>query len=99
MIHYAKTTKELCLEWLAQHVTGYQPFSAENVIDWFAAHYPRTDPKTVHKHLEGLCINNGSHRRHHPHVRSDTDWDYLYKLGPRRYRRFDPKIDPKPVYA
>jgi hypothetical protein len=95
---YDKTTKELILDWARERLRADEAFSPEPVVAWFAARYPLLDPKTVRAHLEGMCANNGRHRRHHAHVRSDTDWDHFFKLGPSCYRRYDPSKDPKPVY-
>jgi len=99
MTIYAKTTKELVLDWAQEHLPPDGDFTREPVVSWFAEHYPRTNRGTIERHIEGMCTNTPNHRKHHPHVRSDTNWDHFFKLGPNHYRRYDPRRDPPPVYG
>ncbi len=99
MTIYAKTTKELILDWASENVRAGAPFPTEAVVAWFSIHYPLSNPKTVSMHLEGMSINNGPWRAHHQHIRPDTNWDHFFKLGSKMYRLYDPRSDPKPEYG
>lgn len=99
MPKYERPTNELVLYWAQEHLVGFEPFHASAVVEWFQHRYPLLSPRTVAMYLEGMSVNNGSHRRNHPHIRRSASWDCFLKIAPRTYRRYDPRIDPPPTYG
>lgn len=95
---YDKSTKELMRDWASENLVAGQVFEKSQVIQWFKEHYPNIRSNTVSLHVEGFATNNGRHRRHHNHIRSDTGWDLFFKIGPGKFRLFDPETDPAPQY-
>lgn len=98
-MHYGKTTKELVLDWAQEHLKPGVTFTAEPVVRWFADNYPLLNEKTVRMHLKGMSANNGAHRRHHPHIRSDSNWDHFIEVRAGVYRLYQPAVDPSPQYS
>ncbi len=84
--------KDMLLDW------GLPPgetFTAQRAIDWFAQHYPKLKPGSIHAHLVQASTNDRS-RLHHPATNA-TD-DVLFKVGSREYRRYDSATDPAPLH-
>ncbi|BAP89834.1 putative nuclease of the RecB family [Burkholderiales bacterium GJ-E10] len=93
---YDKPTRALLKDMLSDW--GLKPgetFAAQRAIDWFAQHYPKLKPGSIHAHLVQASTNDRS-RLHHPSTNS-TD-DLLFKVGSREYRRYDPETDPAPFH-
>ena len=98
MAIYKKTTKELMPEWIHSNLEPGKEVQTSQVVDWFAANYPKIKSNTVSMHVEGFATNNARHRSHHDHIREGTGWDLLYKVASRRFRLWDPSTDPAPMY-
>jgi hypothetical protein len=84
--------KDMLLDW------GLKPgetFTAQRAIGWFAQHYPKLKPGSIHAHLVQAATNDPS-RMHHPSTNS-TD-DLLFKVGSREYRCYDSATDPVPLH-
>ncbi len=96
---YEKPTQKLIEDFAKQTLTFDQRFCSEDVIRWFAKHYPKTKNSTIKKNIEGLSVNNPEHRCHHPHIKPDLGWDLFYKLGPNEFRLWNPEKDPAPLYG
>jgi len=93
---YDKPTRALLKEMLAEwKLKPGQTFTAQHAVDWFAKHYPKLKPGSIHAHLVQASTNDPS-RRHHP--ATNTTDDLLYKVGPREYRRYEPAVDPAPIH-
>lgn len=95
---YDKSTKELMRDWASENVLPGQVFDKNQVIQWFKEQYPNIKSNTVSMHVEGFATNNGRHRSHHSSIRPNTGWDLFFKIGPGKFRLFDPETDPAPVY-
>ena len=85
-------------EFASQMLTVDQTFVRKEAVDWFNTHYPKIKSNTVSQHLDGLSVNNGKHREHHPHIGPDKGWDLFFKLGPSTFRLWVPENDPAPEY-
>ena len=95
---YNKSTKELMRDWALANLAPGQAFEKKQVIQWFKEQYPNIKSNTVSMHVEGFATNNGRHRSHHSSIRSNSGWDLFFKIGPGKFRLFDPENDPAPVY-
>ena len=95
---YEKSTKELMKDWASSNLSPGQEFEKSSVVQWFKGQYPNIKPSTVSLHVEGFATNNARHRSHHGSIRPDTGWDLFYKIGPGKFRLFDPNTDPAPQY-
>ena len=95
---YEKTVKELMHEFAAQELRPGRVFSRKDAIRWFAEHYPKIKNNTVGLHVDGMSVNNLTHRRHSPSIKPGKDWDLFYKEGSREFRLWDPEKDPAPRY-
>ena len=93
---YDKPTRALLKDILSDwDLKPGETFAAQRAVDWFAQHYPKLKPGSIHAHLVQASTNDQS-RLHHPATNS-TD-DLLFKVGSREYRRYDPVTDPAPVH-
>ncbi len=95
---YDKSTKDLMRDWASANLEAGQVFEKQRAVQWFNDNYPNIKSNTVSMHVEGLATNNGRHRSHHPSIRSDTGWDLFFKIGPNKFRLWDPETDPSPQY-
>lgn len=93
---YDRPTKTLMLDWAKDHLKPGQVFSRNEVLGWFAKHYPKTNPRTVNMHVDVMSTNN-TVRKHH-NIRPGNGFDLFYKLGPSSFRLWDQASDPPPVY-
>jgi hypothetical protein len=94
---YDKPTKILMREFAAANLKKGQSFSKDEAVNWFRAHYPKIQPATVGMHVEAMSVNSRL-RKHHPSVRSGSQHDVFFKLGPGQYRLWEPDKDPAPTY-
>jgi hypothetical protein len=94
---YEKPTKELMHEFARQRLTPGQAFDKSDAVAWFSEHYPRIKSNTVQMHVEGMSVNS-SLRKHHPNVKPGSGHDLFFKLGPGKFRLWQPETDPAPVY-
>ena len=94
---YDRPTKSLMVDWAKANVKPNQVFSKSDVLPWFAEHYPKIKRNTVGMHLESMSINNPV-RKHHPTVKPGSGHDLFFKLGPDRYRLWNPESDGQPLY-
>ncbi len=93
---YDKPTRALLKDMLSDwDLKPGETFAAQRAVGWFAQHYPKLKPGSIHAHLVQASTNDQS-RLHHPATNS-TD-DVLFKVGSREYRRYDPATDPVPVH-
>lgn len=72
-----------------------QVFSRDEVLAWFAEHYPKVKENTVSAHLIRQSTNAPS--RVHYHAKPGDD-DLFFKLERGKLRLYDPDIDPPPIY-
>lgn len=72
-----------------------QSFTRQQAIDWFAQHYPRVRPGTVHCHLIRLSTN--AFTRLHYSAKPTED-DLFFQLDGGHFRLYDPAHDPAPIY-
>lgn len=94
---YDRPTKTLMTEWAKQHLSLGDKFGKNQVVKWFAEHYPKIKSNTVRMHVDGMSVNNII-RRHHPSIKPGTGHDLFYKLGPDLFRLWDPQSDSQPLY-
>ena len=94
---YDEPTKILMQEFAREKLKHGQVFDKKLPIAWFAQHYGKINPITVGMHVEGMSVNSRL-RKHHPSIRSGSEHDLFFKLGPGRYRLWDSKVDPQPIY-
>jgi hypothetical protein len=72
-----------------------QSFARQRAIDWFAQHYPKIKPGTVHCHLTRLSTNAPT--RLHYNAKPHED-DVFFQLDGGHFRLYDPAHDPTPIY-
>ncbi len=72
-----------------------QSFSRQQAIHWFAQHYPKIRPGTVHCHLIRLSTNAAT--RLHYNAKPQED-DVFFQLDGSHFRLYDPAHDPAPIY-
>jgi len=70
-------------------------FSRETTKNWFKEHYPKIKDGTVNAHLLRMSVNAPS-RVHHSLVKGEDD--LFYQIDSQKFRLYDPKTDPTPVY-
>jgi endonuclease len=72
-----------------------QVLSKDQVLAWFAQHYPRIKEGTISAHLIRLSTNAPS--RVHYSARPGDD-DLFFQVDGSHFRLFDPTADPTPIY-
>lgn len=95
---YSKPTKTLMLEFAKERLAPGRTFRKSDAVAWFAERYPKIKAGTVTMHVDGMSVNAGSLRKHHPTIKPGSGHDLFLKLSRDTYRLWDPKIDPAPVY-
>jgi len=85
-------------EWASKNILEKQEFSKNDAVQWFATNYPKINSGTVAMHVEVMATNNSATRRHHKSVSENGYRDLFFKIGPNRFRLYDPSADPKPWY-
>ena len=95
---YDKPTKTLMLEFAEQELSKGQTFGRQEAISWFARHYPKIKSNTVGHHVNGMSVNNGSFRQHHPNIKPGSGHDLFFKVDRSVYRLWEPENDPAPRY-
>jgi len=84
-------------EFVHEKLKPGQVFEKRDATDWFAKKYPNIRPTTVQMHVEGMAINSGA-RKHHPNIKPSSGHDLFFKVGPGKFRLWEPGTDPKPIY-
>jgi hypothetical protein len=93
MTTYAKSTVELMRQYVDEHPDQEQ-FTADEIIAWFNARWPKIKTNTVQAHLIQMSTN----------VRSRVNWpvkpkhNLFFRLGSGLFRRYRPDSDPPPIY-
>jgi hypothetical protein len=72
-----------------------ESFARKQAVDWFAQHYPKIRPGTVHCHLIRLSTN--ALTRLHYNAKPHED-DVFFQLDGSHFRLYDPSHDPSPIY-
>lgn len=65
------------------------------VHEWFRTRYPKTKRGTIDAHLSRMSTNVPV--RVHYHGKPGAD-DLFFRIDPQRFRRYDPDLDPPPIY-
>ncbi len=65
------------------------------VHDWFRSRYPKIKRGTIDAHLSRMSTNVPV--RVHYHGKPGAD-DLFFRIDPQRFRRYDPDLDPSPIY-
>lgn len=74
-----------------------QIFTREQVVDWFAEHYPNIKQSTVVCHITRLSTNNPT--RLHYSVKADGTDDVFYRIDSSHFRLYNKGYDPTPISA
>lgn len=77
---------------------GYQPgqvFERDEVLGWFADKYPMVKQGTILAHLIRMSTNVPSRLNY----TARPDDDLFFRLDPRRFRLYQPDIDPNPIVS
>jgi len=67
----------------------------DQVVEWFAKHYPKVKEGTIGAHLIRLSTNA---RSRHYYGAKPKDDDLFYQVDGSRFRLYDPERDPQPLY-
>jgi hypothetical protein len=94
---YKQPTKVFMHEFAKEQLTPGQTFGKREAVDWFKARYPKIRPTTVQMHVEAMAVNSLT-RKHHPSIKPGSAHDLFYKVGPGRFRLWNSKTDPAPIY-
>jgi hypothetical protein len=83
---YARPARELIQEALPDMP---ETFARQDMVQWFAEHYPRINAKTVRMHVRFAAVNI-------PPGQADRHWRdadrTLYRLGRGQYTRYRPEV-------
>jgi hypothetical protein len=97
MTIYDKPTKELMREFSQETLTPGQTFDKNQAVAWFRQKYPNIKPNTITMHVEGMATNS-TLRKHYRNIKRGSGHDLFFKVGPGRFRLWDPPSDPQPLY-
>ncbi len=92
---YGKTVRELFRDFISE--LKFKPGEAitrEEILNWFKRKYPKIKATTVGCH----CIRLSTNAPTRIYYQAGADDDLLYQLDRGRYRLYDPKTDPAPIY-
>lgn len=81
----------------AMRLVDGQLFSREQVVQWFAEHYPNVKQGTVAAHLIRLSTNSPTRLHYSPKVDGTDDW--FYKIDGSNFRLYEKGRDPIPISA
>jgi len=71
-----------------------QTFTRLQVLDWFAANYPKIKKSTITAHLSTLSANAASRVHHNARPEDDR----FFQIDSAHFRLYDPSKDPAPIY-
>jgi len=74
-----------------------QIFRTKDIVGWFAENHPEVKRATIIPLYQSMAVNNPG-RIHHASVRPGNNRDLFFNEGQGRYRRWDKKKDPPPIY-
>jgi len=90
-----KTVNEIMIEYF-EKLELNKEFSTQDMIEYFGRNYPDIQVGTIRAHLTKFSTNAKS--RVHYRAFSDGKCDLLYKIDSSKYRLYDKKTDPSPIY-
>lgn len=73
--------------------TGEDTIDRDDILNWFAAKYPKVKQGTILAHLIQMSTNVPARLHHSP----GPDRDLFFRLDPQRFRLFDSTKDPRPI--
>ena len=92
---YGKTVRELFRDMISEiKLKPGEAITRENILSWFKEKYPKIKSTTVSCH----CIRLSTNAPTRIYYSAGTDDNLLYQLERGRYRLYDPKTDPSPIY-
>ncbi|MEZ5695354.1 MAG: endonuclease NucS [Sphingomonadaceae bacterium] len=89
---YEQTTTELMAEWAQQNLVRGQIFTKNDVISYFATHYPKIKASSIRAHMTAMAVNDPN-RKHHPSVKPNAGFDVFFRAGRGQYRLWVPEED------
>lgn len=93
---YGKTVRELFRDFISEHnLKSGEAITREEIQNWFKQKYPKIKASTVGCH----CIRLSTNAPTRFHYQAGPDDDLLYQLDRGRYRLYDSKTDPAPIYG
>ena len=93
---YGKTVRELFRDLISElKLKPGEAVTREEILNWFKQKYPKIKPTTVGCH----CIRLSTNAPTRIYYQAGTDDDLLYQLDRGRYRLYDSKTDPAPIYV
>lgn len=98
MSTYNKPIWMLLLDFVEMsHLRPGEPFTREEVFQWFETNYPKLKKNSIQCHLIKLSTNLPSrvHYKADPFGRDDI----FYRINTNTYRLYEPGKDPAPVYT
>lgn len=94
---YDKPVRILMQEMIpAMGIQHGDSFSRDQVVRWFAEHYPKIKQGTVAAHLIRLSVN--APLRVQYSVKTDGTDDHFFKMDKRNFRLYVAGSDPAPIY-
>jgi hypothetical protein len=95
---YEKPVRLLLKDFVAsQNIAQGQVISRDQVTSWFRVNYPKIKVSTIAAHLIKMSVNAPS--RVHYSANPNGDDDLFYQLDGRRFRLYEKRNDPSPLYA
>jgi endonuclease len=93
---YGKTVRELFRDLVSElNMKPGEIISREQILNWFKEKYPKIKSTTVGCHCVRLSTNAPSRIHYH----AGASDDLLFQLDGGRYRLYDSKSDPAPIYV
>ena len=93
---YGKTVRELFRDLILElKLKPGEIISREQILNWFKEKYPKIKPTTVGCH----CIRLSTNAPTRIYYKAGVSDDLLFQMDRGRYRLYDSKSDPAPIYV
>ena len=93
---YGKTVRELFRDLISElKLKPGEVITREEILNWFKQKYPKIKATTVGCH----CIRLSTNAPTRIYYQAGASDDLLFQLDRGRYRLYDSKTDPAPIYV
>ncbi len=97
MTIYYLTARELLWEYVKrQNIASGQIILKNDIVQYFAANYPKLKSSTITAHIVMMTTNAPS--RVYYNMRVNGEDDLFYQVDPSHVRLYVPGHDPSPIY-
>lgn len=92
-----RTTKEVMGDWAHKNLKPGQLYTRSQIVEWFLKDCSEFKRNTVATHVYSMSVNVPNRSANYKNVKPGSGHDLFFKVG-NRFRLWDPKTDPAPVY-